>query len=697
MADETIQWDSDFPLKENPSYDDAVMIMDKSTGKPGKVTVESLQAAAGNNVIGAALPTDSPSGTEENGQSYRVSNKTGAVQTFPNFLDKNGDPVEMAADERSGYLIKNADGWAYSDNTSQTDTSDLVEKGGYEGTAADLDNEKASKADYISKADGQDGVDKSNQAFNLTGTTPADPYETCAPNNYIGGNYGISFPVGPIALPFDTVTIKGTKGTATVISEIEVRVFVESPDGELLGKKRISVSDLGSGVTSILKDVQFDSVINKRNIRLWVQILMDGPFNIARLSPAAKFTPENGYSQPSTTSTNDLDGIVFENSIASSVDIYLKFNQFQPTIEATAALNKIISDANARIAAEDQISYPSIANAYLQNGVQAASANWRLTDYIPVKKGDPIYYKGNTTLSSGVANAVTFFDTDKENYSILLDQIDASSEHIIPAPASGYVRMCATVSSGNTFSFRVGRLVIESSQIVGNIPVDYDQATKTIHETWNAVGHSIWYQDGRPYTQGDIGAIAVGIQTHVRRRIFFDDYHNYSYSGNSLGKLNESDTNSILAHTSGWVAAKIWTYDSITNDFKRNIPIGTKDDFLNRTGALTYYGALRELHEIMTGFNKDYICICANALQRNNGGYDSFFVNTVGATLQDYEDALLWVRNRLSWRFVDQFRDSGIRVDNATVPSNLLMDGLHPNDLGYQRIAPLWIREMLTL
>jgi len=144
MANETIEWDSDFPLKDNPSALDAVMIMDKSTGKPAKVTFESLQANAAANVIGSMTPDGSPSGSETNGQSYRVSNTTGAEVTYTNFLTNVPDgsggflPVQMEADERSGYLIKNADGWAYVDNSAEMDTSDLMKNGGYEGTGKDL-------------------------------------------------------------------------------------------------------------------------------------------------------------------------------------------------------------------------------------------------------------------------------------------------------------------------------------------------------------------------------------------------------------------------------------------------------------------------------------------------------------------------------------------------------------------------------
>lgn len=141
MADETIKFPEQFTYKETPAYNDVVMASDGTTGQPIKIKVEDLQAAAGNNVIGSATPASTPSGTETVGQSYLVGNDTGAVLVFTNFLDSGGVAVQMAANQRSGFLVKNADGWAYVDNTAEADVSNLMEKGGYEGTGQDLNND----------------------------------------------------------------------------------------------------------------------------------------------------------------------------------------------------------------------------------------------------------------------------------------------------------------------------------------------------------------------------------------------------------------------------------------------------------------------------------------------------------------------------------------------------------------------------
>tara|TARA_R100000306_G_C4376675_1_gene142228 strand:- start:658 stop:2250 length:1593 start_codon:yes stop_codon:yes gene_type:complete len=209
-------------------------------------------------------------------------------------------------------------------------------------------------------------------------------------------------------------------------------------------------------------------------------------------------------------------------------------------------------------------------------------------------------------------------------------------------------------------------------------------------KSWNAVGHSIWWQDGVVYN--GTSDVAIGVQTHVRNAIPFSNYRNYGYSGHSLGGLTSGDTSSILKSSivSTWIDADIWTLDTITNDFKREIPLGSTSDFLNNTGKTTYYGALREFHEVVRALSPNCIIIASNALQRSTAGYSSFDANSLGHTLKDYEAALLYVCERLSWRFVDQFRNSGINIDNIAINT---LDGLHPNDVGYSIYAGLWLSE----
>jgi len=223
------------------------------------------------------------------------------------------------------------------------------------------------------------------------------------------------------------------------------------------------------------------------------------------------------------------------------------------------------------------------------------------------------------------------------------------------------------------------------------------------------LGHSIWRNDGyrvkyssgvgfqSPYSGSFIG---VGYQTLLQRvfsfRSVFRPGPDGGYSGYSLGAVSANDKKSVaveaLRRDNGWspVPDAIWTVDFITNDFRRDIPVGSLDDYVNATGPCTFYGAIRQLYDKITELSGDSVVIVfSNALCRNNGGYTSTSVNAAGHTLDDYELALLTVAgmNR-NWLFVDQRHQSGITDTNLAA---VTADGLHLNNLGYTMAVLPWI------
>ncbi|SDZ82074.1 BNR repeat-like domain-containing protein [Arachidicoccus rhizosphaerae] len=113
------QWDADFPVKETPSSNDTILGYDSQSGSPISIRLETLQANSATNILGVAHPTDSPTGTEANGQGYDVSNTSGAEQTFTNFLDSNGDPIALP-DGKSGVIRKSGGSWEFVPNANST-------------------------------------------------------------------------------------------------------------------------------------------------------------------------------------------------------------------------------------------------------------------------------------------------------------------------------------------------------------------------------------------------------------------------------------------------------------------------------------------------------------------------------------------------------------------------------------------------
>lgn len=319
-------------------------------------------------------------------------------------------------------------------------------------------------------------------------------------------------------------------------------------------------------------------------------------------------------------------------------------------------------------------------NSYLSTtGTVIASVNWRTSAPITVTPGDSYIYFGRTNIG-GAAIAVAGYTSSGAFTATLLNNTIASTPNgtsfTVPSNVVS-VRICSYYEAalGLKSIATTQTAVIKSSLL----PAQTASVPRAIGKSWGAIGTSIWAVDGT----------ITGIQTLVKKIYSFTSYANYSYSGNSLSAAVIDTPTCILqpSKTATWTSKDIYTFDSITNDFKLNRPIGTTDDFLNNTGVATFYGALRVLHNTLKTLNPKYIMICSNALKRDNNGYTSWSTNTVGHTLTDYSIAIEWVANYLSWRFVNQFRDSGINNDNLLLYTN---DGLHPNTAGYLRLSDLW-------
>ncbi len=229
------------------------------------------------------------------------------------------------------------------------------------------------------------------------------------------------------------------------------------------------------------------------------------------------------------------------------------------------------------------------------------------------------------------------------------------------------------------------------------------------------LGHSIWRNDNYYVKYQNSGSFVTpftgtfkgrGYQTLLQEVFDFPSATslgpNGGYSGYSLGGTSATDDKSIAVVSqqadNGWPSVQnaIWTIDFITNDFKRNVPLGTFSDYKNATGPATFYGAVRQLYDKIKELSgSDVIIVFANAVKRNNSNYTSTSQNTVGCTLADYELALLTcAAYNTNWYFVDQNRLSGITDENLPA---VTADGLHLNNLGYTMAVRPWIDVLRTL
>jgi lysophospholipase L1-like esterase len=174
---------------------------------------------------------------------------------------------------------------------------------------------------------------------------------------------------------------------------------------------------------------------------------------------------------------------------------------------------------------------------------------------------------------------------------------------------------------------------------------------------------------------------------------------NPAYFGGVSGRtmrqlLNGVAPNGGIGSRSPATAADFATVDLVkiaagTNDFgiadggvfSRARPLGRLGD----TGtANTFFGDMHHIVcESLLTWNPRARIAMTTPLQRFDNGADGNPVNALGSHLSDYADAIIAFCDHHALACLDLHRKSGI---NAYTAHTYLVDGLHPNPLGYQEL-----------
>ncbi|MBO4549616.1 MAG: hypothetical protein J5733_02700, partial [Bacteroidaceae bacterium] len=153
--------------------------------------------------------------------------------------------------------------------------------------------------------------------------------------------------------------------------------------------------------------------------------------------------------------------------------------------------------------------------------------------------------------------------------------------------------MTVNTLSGNATSFPTNQVssVTFSEETSGQTtPANKIQMKRSIvflgHSIWRNDNYNVRYQNSGSFVTPFTGTFkGRGYQTLLQE--VFDFPAAYSpgpdggYSGYSLGGTSATDSKSIAVvagqANNGWPSVQnaIWTIDFITNDFKRNVPLGT--------------------------------------------------------------------------------------------------------------------------
>ena len=242
----------------------------------------------------------------------------------------------------------------------------------------------------------------------------------------------------------------------------------------------------------------------------------------------------------------------------------------------------------------------------------------------------------------------------------------------ITTPSSCYyVRFHTTIANKPSLQFEKGSVatrylpyqsvVIESDKIKTNW---YDKV-------WASEGDSITYN----------GSYQSGVKAAIQLQ-----YINYGISGTTLADNLNSNAmvNRFLEINS---AVDIITFMGGTNDYAQSVPLGdntTRD-------KTTFKGALRTIIEGITASYPNARLAFFTPIQRGDLAERA---NSLGLTVKDYADAMIFICREYGIPVLDLFGQSGINKYNISIFTS---DKIHPNQAGYDRMIRLMIEFIKSL
>lgn len=213
-------------------------------------------------------------------------------------------------------------------------------------------------------------------------------------------------------------------------------------------------------------------------------------------------------------------------------------------------------------------------------------------------------------------------------------------------------------------------------------------AQRKINAHWCALGTSItWYNENVDQSNG---GFTRGYQSRVMDKLAFSQYTNKGVSGGAL--------KTALAQV---VKADYYTIEHGINDWGQSIPVGTLNDYINKTDNGTFAAEYRKLIDRIFTLNpKAKVVICT---MRKGYGFSSYLPSDCnlpknGIYAHEYADMAIQIANYEGFPVADFFYQCGGQrellnqsLNNARSNIGYTNDAVHPNDIGYQRMANVLI------
>ena len=199
---------------------------------------------------------------------------------------------------------------------------------------------------------------------------------------------------------------------------------------------------------------------------------------------------------------------------------------------------------------------------------------------------------------------------------------------------------------------------------------------------WNSLGTSItWYNS-------HAGAkFEKGYQSRVMEQLKFDGFENTGISGgcvnSAIGQVREAD---------------LYTVEHGVNDWGNRVSPGTLDDYKNDTGNNSFAANYRKvINNIRKTNPKAKIVICTPRKAYGFGNYlpdhtDKQQPN--GYYLKDYVEIVRKIAAYEKFPLADFYSTCGEQEELADLSIDV---ALHPNDAGYERMANILAKTLLTV
>ncbi|WP_125607786.1 SGNH/GDSL hydrolase family protein [Lapidilactobacillus bayanensis] len=228
--------------------------------------------------------------------------------------------------------------------------------------------------------------------------------------------------------------------------------------------------------------------------------------------------------------------------------------------------------------------------------------------------------------------------------------------------------------------------MVEVAQYLKNL-----NSQRFIGQKMAMFGDSIVRYDGR--AQPD-GTIAVGYESWLKNLLEFAEVTNYGLSGSPFAvgvPERDSIADFIEQHYS---PTDLVLIAAGTNDYRLDVPLGDILHVRSQFNRTQTTGALQSAIERILTINQEQQIVLMTPLQRDRVGYDIYSKNKAGYRLDDYRKRIIQLANLYALPVWDGYTQSGINMLNI---KSYTLDGLHPNNAGYQRASLSLARYMIGM